>query len=115
MVASIAEIGFTTWHIVVIIAVMRDCRRRLIRFFGACDEAANSGACCCLRTGQTADYMPMSQIDGISFSGCSELPVERHGSQMPDIAELRYHTNPYLCKHYLGHDDGNYAICYCCC
>ena len=115
VVASIAEMAFTTWHIAVIIAVMRDCKRRLVRFFGICDEAANRGAWCCLRTGQTAEYMPMTSTDAVSPTCCSELPVERHSDEMPDIAELRYHINPFLCKRYLGRDDGNYGICYCCC
>ena len=102
--ASLAEAVLILWHAVVVLAVMRDCKRRLALFFGVDQDAANKASWCCLRV----QVAPGRKGD----DWLALLPFE---GNMPDISDLRYHMNPYLCKKYLGRDDGNYGICYFCC
>ncbi len=109
--ATFAEAVATIWHIAVIFAVMRDCKRRLAVFFHIGEDEANKGSWCCLKTQQQEKYGPFIPVDDHS-------PVSWLGSMagvqedcMPNMADLRYHINPYLCKKYLGRDDGNYGIC----
>ena len=104
--AICAEAILIMWYVVVVVAVMRDCKRRLALFFGVGNDEANRNSWCCLRS----NVKPQTSGKGHDWLALSPLDDD-----MPDIADLRYHINPYLCKKYLGRDDGNYGICYFCC
>lgn len=110
--AICAEAILIMWYVVVVVAVMRD--------WPAAGQAPSSlelefrrsrfrNSWCCLRS----NVKPQT-----SGKGHDWLALSPFDDDMPDIADLRYHINPYLCKKYLGRDDGNYGnygICYFCC